>query len=291
VSLVFAAIVPHGFPIIPDLSDDAEGGMKTREAMFDFSKRLAATRPDVIVIATPHGMRVEGMIALAAVARGAGSLTWEDREIEMNIPVDLEFTDQIASAARERNLPIGMVGFAGNRRDQSVAPLDWGIITPAWFAGHTRNLTGRGSVLAKAPEEDIAPPIVIVNPSRQLPYESNVEFGRAVADAARAGDKRVAFIASCDWGHCHKEDGPYGYNPESERVDNIVVQAIENQDLKSLMSLTEKETSDAAIDGLWQTLMLEGFIEGTGASAELLSYEAPRYYGMIVATYDIPAGK
>jgi aromatic ring-opening dioxygenase LigB subunit len=55
------------------------------------------------------------------------------------------------------------------------------------------------------------------------------------------------------------------------------------------MSLTEQETSEAAIDGLWQTLMLEGFIEGTGATAELLCYEAPRYYGMIVATYDLPA--
>jgi aromatic ring-opening dioxygenase LigB subunit len=289
VSLVFAAIVPHGFPIIPDLSDDAEGGMKTREAMFDFSKRLAATKPDVIVIATPHGMRVEGMVALAAVARGAGVLTWEDRAFEMNIPVDLDFTDRIADAARERNVPVALVGFAGNRRDQSVAPLDWGVITPAWFAGHTRNLPGRGSVLAKAPDEDIAPPIVIINPSRQLPYEANIEFGRAIADAARAGDKRVAYIASCDWGHRHKEEGPYGYHPESERVDNIVVEAIEKQDLKSLMSLTEKETSEAAIDGLWQTLMLEGVIEGTGATGDLLCYEAPRYYGMIVATYDIPA--
>ena len=42
-SLEFAAIVPHGFPIIPDLSDDAEGAMKTREAMFDFSKELTLT--------------------------------------------------------------------------------------------------------------------------------------------------------------------------------------------------------------------------------------------------------
>jgi len=291
VSLVFAAIVPHGFPIIPDLSDDAEGGMKTREAMLEFGKRLAATRPEVIVIATPHGMRVEGMVALAAVSRGAGRLAWEDREIEMNIPVDLDFTDKIADAARARNVPVALVGYAGNRRDQSVAPLDWGVITPAWFAGHTRNLTGYGTVLSKSPEEDIAPPIVIVNPSRQLPLESNVEFGRAVADAARASNKRVAFIASCDWGHRHKGDGPYGYHPESERVDNIVVEAIEKQDLKSLLAVTEKEASDAAIDGLWQTLMLEGFIEGTGAQGDLLVYEAPRYYGMIVATYDLPASE
>lgn len=288
-SLVFAAIVPHGFPIIPDLSDDAEGGMATREAMLEFGRRIQAAKPDVVVIATPHGMRAEGMVALAAVSRGAGKLDWEGKSFEMNIPVDLEFTDEIAAQAKTRNVPHALIGYAGNRRDQSAAPLDWGIITPSYFIGHTRNLDGLGNVLAKAPAEDIAPPIVIVNPSRQLPYEANVEFGRAIADAAKGSGKRVAFIASCDWGHCHIPDGPYGFNPESARVDALVVDAVKRNDISSLMSLTEKETSEAAIDGLWQTLMLEGFIEGTGATSDFLVYEAPRYYGMIVATYDIPA--
>ena len=288
-SLVFAAIVPHGFPIIPDLSEDAEGGMATREAMLEFGRRIQAAKPDVVVIATPHGMRAEGMVALAAVSRGAGKLEWEGKSFEMNIPVDLDFTDEIAAQAKKRGVPHALIGYAGNRRDQSAAPLDWGIITPSYFIGHTRNLEGLGSVLAKAPDEDIAPPIVIVNPSRQLPYEANVEFGRAIADAAKASDKRVAFIASCDWGHCHIPEGPYGYNAESARVDALVVDAVKRNDIKSLMSLTEKETSDAAIDGLWQTLMLDGFIEGTGASSDFLVYEAPRYYGMIVATYEVPA--
>lgn len=288
-SLVFGAIVPHGFPIIPELSVDAEGGLATREAMFEFSRRLEASKPDVIVIATPHGVRAEGQIALAAVSRGAGKLTWEGSSFETNVPVDLDFTDEIAAVARANSIPLALVGFAGNRRDQSVLPLDWGIITPSYFAGHTRNLVGQGDVLAKKPSEDIAPPIVIVNPARQLPYESNLEFGRAVAAAAAASSKRVAFVASCDWGHCHMESGPYGYNSESQRVDDIVVSAIKANDIKSLMSLTETETTAAAIDGLWQTLMLEGFLEGTGATSDFLVYEHPRYYGMIVALYDIPA--
>jgi aromatic ring-opening dioxygenase LigB subunit len=288
-SIVFGAIVPHGFPIIPDLSEDAEGGLATRAAMITFGERLAAAKPDVIVIATPHGVRAEGQVALAAVARGAGKLTWEGCTFEMNIPVDLAFTDAIAEKVRARGVPLAMIGFAGNRRDQSAVPLDWGVITPAYFAGHTNNVTGQGDVLAPKPATDIAPPVVVVNPSRQLPYESNLEFGRAVAEAASASGKRVAFIASCDWGHCHAQNGPYGYNPESQRVDDIVVDAIKRDDLKSLMSLTEKETTDAAIDGLWQTLMLDGALEGTGSTSDLLIYEHPSYYGMIVALYDVPA--
>lgn len=287
-SRVFAAIVPHGYPIIPDLSEDAEGGLATREAMFTFADRLKAAKPDVIVIATPHGMRAEGMISLAAVSRGAGTLLWEGKQFEMNVPVDLEFTDAIADAARKRDVPTALLGFAGNRRQQAVMPLDWGVMVPAYFAGHNRNLTGSGFIPAPSPAEDIAPPIVIINPARQLPYEDEIEFGRAIADAAEATDKRVAFIASCDWGHCHKETGPYGYNPESERVDNLVIDAIKREDIKSLTSLTETETTEAAIDGLWQTLMLEGFLEGTGSKVDFLIYEKPNYYGMIVATYALP---
>jgi aromatic ring-opening dioxygenase LigB subunit len=215
-------------------------------------------------------------------------LIWEDNRFEMNVPVDLDFTDEIAAAARARDVPTALLGFAGNRRTQAVMPLDWGVMVPAYFAGHDRNRTGSGYIPAPKPDEDIAPPIVIINPARQLPYEDDIEFGRAVAAAADATEKRVAFIASCDWGHCHKESGPYGYNPESERVDNIVVDAIKREDLKSLTALTETETTEAAIDGLWQTLMLDGFIEGSGASVDFLIYEKPNYYGMIVATYDLP---
>ena len=33
--LVFAAIAPHGFPLIPDLAEDAGGARQTRAAMLD----------------------------------------------------------------------------------------------------------------------------------------------------------------------------------------------------------------------------------------------------------------
>src|SRR5262245_46196074 len=145
--LVFGAIVPHGFPIIPDLSDDAEGGMKTRQAMVEFGRRAKAAGVEAVVLAGPHGFRVDGAVCLAAVARGAGTLHWNDRQIEMNVPVDGPLTDAIAAAAQAKGIPVAMGGFAGNRRYQSVIPLDWGMITPLWFLGHDRNLVGKGNVL------------------------------------------------------------------------------------------------------------------------------------------------
>ena len=283
--LVFACIAPHGFPIIPELSDDAEGALATRTAMEELGKRCAAARPDVLVIAGPHGVRVDGAICLADVARGAGTLRWQGRQVEMNVPVDGPMTDAVAAAAKGRGVPIAMAGFAGNRRFQSRMPLDWGVITPLWFLGHDRNLVGKGDVLAEPPEEDIGPPAVVVTPSRSLPRTAMVEFGRAVAEAAAADGRRVAFVASCDWGHTHREDGPYGFHPAAADVDGKVVAAVRDGDLHRLIDLSDREVQDAAIDGLWQTLMLAGALDVAPMRGEVLSYEAPTYYGMLVAAY------
>ncbi|MDQ3780461.1 MAG: aromatic ring-opening dioxygenase subunit LigB [Chloroflexota bacterium] len=284
-SFVFAAIAPHGFPIIPALSDDAEGGLATRNAMLELGKLCAAARPDVIVVAGPHGVRVDGSICLADVSRGAGILHWQGRTVEMSVPVDLALTDRIASAARAREIPIALAGYAGNRRSQSAIPLDWGVITPLWFLGHNHDQTGHGDVLAEPPATDPGPPVVIVTPSRSLPRIAMVEFGRAIADAATEETRRIAFVASCDWAHTHREDGPYGFHPAAAEVDAIVVEAVKDGDLLRLLDLEQAKVDAAAIDGLWQTLMLAGAIEQVPMQTELLSYEAPSYYGMLVAAY------
>jgi len=283
--LVFAAIAPHGFPLIPDLSDDAGGALATRVAMEELGRRAAAADVEALVIAGPHGVRVDGAISLADTARAAGSLAWQARQVELNVPVDGPLTDAIAAKAEEWGIPIALAGYGGNRRDQSVFPLDWGILTPLWFLGHRQNMRGHGDVLADPPAEDIGPPAVIVTPSRSLPRETLVDFGRVVAEVSAAEPRRIAFIASCDWGHAHRADGPYGFHPESAAVDAEVVAAVAANDLKSLIDLDEGRAQDAAIDGLWQALMLAGALEVVPMNVELLSYEAPTYYGMLVAVW------
>jgi aromatic ring-opening dioxygenase LigB subunit len=283
--ITFAAIAPHGFPIIPDLSVDAEGALATRAAMVEFGRRASAAGIEALVIAGPHGVRVEGAVALADTARSAGRLSWKGRKVELNVPVDGALTDAIAAAARERGVPIAMVGYAGNRRDQSVLLMDWGILTPLWFLGHGRNMSGHGDVLADPPPADVGPPVVIVTSSRALPRPALVEFGRAVAEAAIDDPRPIAFVASCDWAHIHREDGPYGFHPEAARVDAEVVAAVREDDLMRLIDLDEGRARDAAIDGLWQTFILAGVLEAAPMAGELLSYEAPSYYGMLVAAW------
>jgi AmmeMemoRadiSam system protein B len=164
-------------------------------------------------------------------------------------------------------------------------------MTPLWFAGHDADMTGYGYVLAgflKGQPEASGPPAVLITPATELPREQNVTFGQAVAEAAAASDKRVAFIASCDWSHSHSASGPYGLHPAAKQMDAQVLDAIRANQPLSLIDLDDEFIRNAAIDGLWQLLMLGGALQVTPLDVDVLSYEAPSYYGMIVATYAPP---
>lgn len=285
-SIVFGAIAPHGFALIPVVSDDADGGLRTRAAMEELGKRFAEANVETVVLAGPHGFRVDGAICICQVARGMGALGWHGKTVEMNVPCDLAFASRLGDAARAASIPVAMAGYAGNRPDQSAVPLDWGAMVPLWFMGHGRDLPGHGNVLADAPEGPEGPPVVLVTPSRTLPREEMVRFGEVVARAAEESGERVAFIASCDWSHTHSADGPYGAHPAAKEVDARVVEAVKRNDLGGLIDLSAEEVQNAAIDGLWQALMLAGVQQVTPLRSELLSYEAPRYFGMIVAAFE-----
>ena len=55
-----------------------------------------------------------------------------------------------------------------------------------------------------------------------------------------------------------------------------------------LLDLPEDDVDAAAIDGLWQLLILAGTVRDSQLRAEVLSYEAPPEYatGMIVAVFE-----
>ncbi|HEV2529951.1 MAG TPA: aromatic ring-opening dioxygenase subunit LigB [Thermomicrobiales bacterium] len=283
--IVFGAVAPHGFEIIPRISEDAGGGLKTRAAMEELGRRFDAANVDAIVLAGPHGIRVEGHIAVSVARRAAGQLARNGNSVELNVPIDLDLARAIADQGATDGVPTARVSWGGNRISQAGYPITWDSLTPLWFMGHGRHVEGLGNVLAADPEGAEGPPVVIVAPSRDLSRQDMIQFGRSIADAAEASGKRVAFIASCDWAHTHVESGPYGAHPSAAPVDAKIVASIENDDLKSQLELSEDEVQTAAIDGMWQTLMLAGIRERVTLKPELLCYEVPTYFGMIVAAY------
>ena len=246
--IVAAAIAPHGTPAF-------EPG-PTRHALEEVGRRFEEAAPEAIVVVTPHNVHVDRHFSVVTAAKVAGSLAqWEHPEITMERDVDRGLADALLA---ELDPAVG-VSYGGNDPAEAVMPLDWGALIP----------------LAFLPEL----PVAIVSPARDLGLEAHVRAGEAIARAPG----RIALLASADHGHAHDPEGPYGYDPASAEYDERVVELVRKNRLEQLLELEDLAGRGKA-DSLWQMLVLHGAL-GDGWRAELLSYEAPTYFGMLVAAF------
>ena len=270
--LVFAAIAPHGGDIVSQIADDPRVMEKTREAMRELGRRCADARPETVVVLTPHGIRLPGYVALGKTQYAAGELASQTdpaRRIKAAFTTDLDLAGRIEAEADAQRIPLrNLVGEKNGRG--AVLPLDWGALIPLWFLAHP--LTPR-------------PEVVVLTPDGGLPREMLVRLGVAIARAADSSGKRVALIASGDQAHAHDADGPYGFDPAAAAHDEAMCAALAADDLEQLLYWPPEFLEDAKIDAFYQTLILMGALGHTPMRGELLSYEAPTYFGMAVAAY------
>jgi aromatic ring-opening dioxygenase LigB subunit len=75
----------------------------------------------------------------------------------------------------------------------------------------------------------------------------------------------------------------FGGNAADEDFDARIVELVESGRLDRLLELDPGLVADAKADSYWQLLLLAGAVGGHG-TVELLSYEAPSYYGMLTAS-------
>lgn len=275
-SIVFAAIAPHGLPILPELAGDHPDLMsKTRNSLRALGEAARTADPDVFVIITPHGIRAEGQFTISASAYMEGELNEQTaalmmrmqrpdkgHRVHMRRTVDRDLALAIAQAASPE-LPLAVLNFATADGPLSTLPLDWGSMIP----------------LAFMPDR----PVVVIQTARSRPFTEHVRLGQAVRTACDALRRRAALIASCDWAHAHAEDGPYGYHEDAGRLDAEVEQLIAAGDLERLADFPADMIENARPDGMWQALVLAGAVPKAERRPHVLSYERPTYFGMLCA--------
>jgi aromatic ring-opening dioxygenase LigB subunit len=275
--LVFAAIAPHGDIAIEEARppDRPELGSETRAGMAELGRRFDAQRPDVTVVLTPHNVHVRGSFAVVTAAElrgGLGEFLPEADDVAplaLSCPADPDFAGEVLQALEDAGIPVVAASFGGNVAAESVMPMDWGTLVPLWHLGA---------------RSDPPVPAVAVSPGRDRPLEEHMDAGTAIAAAAAATGKRVALVASADHGHAHDAEGPYGFDPAAAEYDARVVELVRENRLDGLIDLGNL-VGAAKADSLWQLLMLHGAL-ADGWRAELLSYEAPTYYGMLCAAFE-----
>lgn len=274
--IVYACIAPHGAEVIPELAGkQLKAFAETRKGMESLAQAINRHRPSTVVVATPHGLRLDRTIGVVTTEYSEGTLKAHGKSIEIRLRCDRQLAQKIVQKANETKLSVIGVNYGTSDGPSSCMPMDWGTLIPLWFLGASKKEKGKRKRR-----------IVIVTPSREIPLTDLVNFGRTIAEAAETSQKSIAFVASADQGHAHNEKGPYGFNRASGKYDNLVIQAIKENSLKQLLKLDPKFVEDAKPDSLWQIAILIGILESVPMKARFVSYQAPTYYGMLCADFE-----
>jgi aromatic ring-opening dioxygenase LigB subunit len=266
VTLVFAAIAPHGGLVFEQPagvgSTEPDGPVPTRWGLEELKRRFEAARPEAVIVVTPHGVLLDGHIGVVR----SGQLSehpsqFLDAEYLYGGPGAPELAEACVRALQEDGVPALGITFGTTVSGASEMPIDWGAGIPLWF---------------------MRAPAVVVTPCRALSNDQLVRAGAALARATAT--RRVAFVASADHGHGHTADGPYGFAPESKEYDERIVELVRGNRLGELSSWDAGIAVTAKADSFWQLLMLHGAVGGD-FDVDLLSYEAPTYFGMLCAAF------
>lgn len=254
--IVFGAIAPHGNPVF----DRPDG--PTARGMHELKRRLEASGAEAAILVTPHGTLLDGHFGVVRSARLSEHRSqFVDAERLYDGDGDPELADACVAALQEAGLPALGLSFGSTVAGGSEMPVDWGTGIPLTF---------------------LRVPAVVVTPCRALTNEQHVRAGAALAQAT--GERRIAFVASADHGHGHAHDGPYGHSEHSAPYDEDVQDAVRRNALGELVAWDAQRARDALADSFWQLLVLHGAL-GDGFEAELISYEAPTYFGMLTAAF------
>jgi aromatic ring-opening dioxygenase LigB subunit len=271
-------MAPHGSEAIEKLASSATERkfLKTRDGLRRLAKEVGSAKPDTIVIATPHNLRLWKKIGIVLAENCTGVLhasLRNKRSVSLKAKCDVGFAMELLERATKNQLPVVGANFGTNKGLNSDMPMDWGTLVPLWF------------MISRCRKK---PRIVIVTPSREIALSKNFQFGRIIAELAEAKrTKRVVFVASADQAHTHRRTGPYGFSGRAKDYDKMVLDALIKNRVSAVMRVRQDLVEAAKPDSLWQMAILAGILDKVRFRADVVSYEVPTYFGMICASFHI----
>jgi aromatic ring-opening dioxygenase LigB subunit len=236
------------------------------------ARQVKEARPDTIIIASPHNLRLSKHIGVVISEHSSGQVVEGMKKVRLRVKCDTEMGRAVIDEAERQGLPVVGANYGALEGPMSDLAMDWGTLIPLWFFLRGNKLRSR---------------VLIVTPSRGIPLEQNHEFGKCVAKVAESSRRRVVFVASSDQAHAHKKDGPYGFDERAKVYDRCVIEAVEGGRLSSVMGIDQDLVEAAKPDSLWQLAILAGVLDVVRMKGCLISYQVPTYYGMLCAGYSL----
>ena len=135
---MYACIAPHGSETIEQLAPKAAANKfrKTRDGLRRLASDVGKARPDTIVIATPHNLRLWGKIAIVLSENSTGILQASPRNkktVSLKAKCDVKFAKQLLERSARSHLPVVGAHYGTTEGVTSDMPMDWGTLVPLWF--------------------------------------------------------------------------------------------------------------------------------------------------------------
>ncbi len=257
--------VPHPPIILPEVGKGEERRIqKTIDAYREAARRIAALRPDTIVLTSPHAVLYGDYFHISPGGGAEGDLRrFGVRSVSVRAAYDTEFVRLLSELAQQEGISAGTLG----ERDKS---LDHGTLIPLRFLSESLD----GCRLVRIGLSGLS-------------AAEHYRLGRCIARTAQRLDRRTVFVASGDLSHKLTPEGPYGFAPEGPEFDAQVTAAMARGDFLGLLELDPSLCDAAAECGLRSFQIMAGALDGMAVKSELLSYEGPFGVGYGVAAFTV----
>lgn len=263
--IVGAFIVPHPPIILPEVGHGEERKInKTAEAYREVARRVAALKPETIVLTSPHATVYADYFHISPGQEAQGDMSqFGAADVRVKVKYDTSFVQTLADDAARAHIPAGTMG---ERHPQ----LDHATLIPLRFIQQVYS--------------DFR--LVRIGISG-LSMLDHYELGKCIARTVERTCRRVVFVASGDLSHKLRYDGPYGFAMEGPQFDKAVTDAMATGDFLKFLTFNSDFCENAAECGLGSFQIMAGALDGKVVVPELLSYEGPFGVGYGVACFGV----
>lgn len=263
--IVFAGVCSHSPLLLEQIGKDHRDALQsTVRCCQELERQLYATRPETIVIISPHGDAASGDLVLSGAPNFTANFErFGDYNTNGRWSSDPATTQYLRAADESQRHAFRM-------RFSSQTLLDHGVSVPLLLLG------------AHVPEIK-----VLAVHTSTMPSTLHWQFGHFLGDQFRTSPRRLAVIASTDLSHRLTPDSPAGFSPQASGFDRQLLELIRRGDTAGVVNLDAKTVLEVAACGYLPIVVLLGVLDGMRGQPVVLGYEAPFGIGHLVMYFDL----
>ncbi|MDR3249551.1 MAG: AmmeMemoRadiSam system protein A [Mycoplasmataceae bacterium] len=254
--IIKSYFLPHP-PLIIEGIGKKEEILKTKKSYQLVAKEINRLKPDCVVIFTPHFPINDENFNIVYDEYIIGNMLQFKSERKVKVKNDLELVDQIYN---------GVINSGVKIKKLTNISIDHASFIPLHF------------VKCKS---------AIVISNAFAPAAQHYKFGEVLNNLFTAINKKIVVIASGDTSHKLKKNGTYGLSQEGVKFDQILIDAIKNNNHSELINLNNDFINNAGQCGLFSLITMFGVISSFLIKSKIYSYEYPYGVGYLAASFSL----